>query len=47
MFGIGLQLVRLNSDELDKRLVNAVRSAWEQAVGVRPALLARCGADRH
>lgn len=40
MFGTGLQLIRLDSDEFEKRLVDAVRSAWDGAVEVRPALLA-------
>jgi polysaccharide pyruvyl transferase WcaK-like protein len=40
MFGTGLQLVPLDSDELEERLVSAIRSGWERAIEVRPALLA-------
>jgi hypothetical protein len=46
MFGTGLQFVRLNSDGLEERLVDAVRSAWERAFEIRPALGECCGANR-
>jgi polysaccharide pyruvyl transferase WcaK-like protein len=41
MFGGGLQLVRLDEPDLDKRLVTAVRTAWAQAPEVRGPLRER------
>jgi polysaccharide pyruvyl transferase WcaK-like protein len=40
MFGIGLQLVRLDSIDLGEQLIQAVSAAWEGALDIRPALLA-------
>ena len=40
MFGTGLELVRLDSDDLGERLPAAVRSAWARAPEERPTLLA-------
>lgn len=40
MFGAGLQLVRLDSGELEEEMMVAVRSAWERAPEVRQTLLA-------
>jgi polysaccharide pyruvyl transferase WcaK-like protein len=40
MFGTGLELLRLDSEDLGERLVQAVKSAWAGAPQVRPALLA-------
>ncbi len=40
MFGTGLELVRLDDDDLAKRLPEAVRAAWARAPEVRPVLLA-------
>jgi polysaccharide pyruvyl transferase WcaK-like protein len=41
MFGTGLELIRLDGDDLGERLPAAIRSAWERAPEERPALLAR------
>ncbi|WP_216870822.1 polysaccharide pyruvyl transferase family protein [Modestobacter excelsi] len=40
MFGAGLELVRLDGDDLGARLPDAIRSVWAQAPGLRMALLA-------
>ncbi|WP_218822450.1 polysaccharide pyruvyl transferase family protein [Geodermatophilus pulveris] len=40
MFGAGLELVRLDRDDLAERLTAAIRSAWERAPEERAALLA-------
>jgi polysaccharide pyruvyl transferase WcaK-like protein len=39
MFGTGLELVRLDEEDLGARLSAAIRSAWKLAPEVRPALL--------
>jgi polysaccharide pyruvyl transferase WcaK-like protein len=41
MFGTGLELIRLDGDDLAERLPEAVRSAWAGAPGSRSALLTR------
>ncbi|HEX8508455.1 MAG TPA: polysaccharide pyruvyl transferase family protein [Propionibacteriaceae bacterium] len=41
MFGTGLELVSLGSEDLEERLLSGVRGAWDRAHDVRPALLAR------
>jgi hypothetical protein len=41
MFGGGVWLVRLDSDDLSSRLPQAIREAWDQAPHVRPTLRAR------
>lgn len=40
MFGTGLELLRLDTDDLAEQLSAAIRSAWKAAPEVRPALLA-------
>lgn len=40
MFGTGLEMVRLDRDDLTERLMTTVRSAWVRAPGDRAALLA-------